>query len=141
MEETHKMPASIDSFILIIIRAALQHIFARRLNTKKHYRDLRTKAYIDYLKAVCEQSNVDIQNSDSLKFDLIAKVAEAKFRICLYGSRAAIQSFAEFERAGANIPKNSAKFTEMVAIMRNDSTRVKADSKDIELILVGQLDA
>ncbi len=133
------MPASLDSFIGIVIGAILQYIFTRRLNTIRHHCDLRTKAYVDYLKAVCEQSNIDIQNRDSLRGDLRAKVADAKCRICLYGYRAAIQSFAEFEKAGANITRNPAKFTEMVAIMRNDSTREKAASKDIELMLVGKL--
>ncbi|WP_186471957.1 hypothetical protein [Synechococcus sp. BMK-MC-1] len=135
------MPASLDSFIGIVIGAILQYIITRHLSITKHHRDPRTKAYIDYLKAVCEQSNVDIQNRDSLKSDLRIKVADAKCRICLYGSRAAIQSFAEFEKAGANITRNPAKITEMVVIMRNDSKREKAASKDIESMLIGKLNA
>ena len=141
MVETHKMTASLASLIGIIFGGVLQFIFTRRLSTISHHRDLRTKAYIDYLKAVSEQSNVDIQNRDSLKGDLRAKVSDAKCRICLYGSRAAIKSFAEFEKTGANISKNPAKFTEMVVIMRKDSAREKADSKDIELMLLGKFDA
>lgn len=84
--------------------------------------------YMDDLKVVGEQSHVDMQNRDSLEGDLRARVADAKCRLCLHGSRVAIQSFAEFEKAGAKITKNPGKFTEMVVIMRNDSTREKADS-------------
>ena len=124
----------IASFVGIITGAALQYIFTRHLDTQRHRRDLRTKAYIGYLKAVSKQSNVDTQNRNSL---IRAQVADAKFRVCLYGSRAVIRSFSKFEEAGANINKNPIEFTKMVTTMRNDSTEEKADSEDIQRILIG----
>jgi hypothetical protein len=134
------MSAAIFSFFGIIIGAMLQYLFTRHLDTQKHHRELRTKAYTDYLRCVSEQANLGKQRQSQEGRELGAKTADAKCRIGLYGSSSAIKAFAEFERLGAtmNTTEQCAAFTSMVTIMRSDSSKGgKVDLADLQLVLLG----
>jgi hypothetical protein len=134
------MSAAIFSFLGIVIGAALQYVFTRHLDNQKHHRELRTKAYTDYLKCVSEQANLGKQRQSQEGRELASQMADAKCRICLYGSTSAVGAFAEFERLGAtmNTPEHRTAFTRMVAIMRNDSTSGgQVALNDLEAVLLG----
>jgi hypothetical protein len=134
------MNTAILSFFGVIIGATLQYLFTRHLDSQRHHRELRTKAYTDYLKCVCEHANMGKQRQSPEGRDLATKTADAKCRICLYGSSSAIGSFAEFERLGAimSTPDQCVAFTRMVSIMRNDSaTRGQVELNDLEAVLLG----
>lgn len=134
------MSAAIFSFFGIIIGAALQYLFTRHLDTQKHHRELRAKAYTDYLRCVSEQANLGKQPQSQEGRELGAKTADAKCRIGLYGSSAAVKAFAEFERLGAAMSNTQqcAAFTGMVAIMRADSSKGgEVDLSDLEVVLLG----
>jgi hypothetical protein len=134
------MNAAIFSFFGIVIGASLQYVFTRHLDNQKHHRELRTKAYTDYLKCVSEQANLGKQRQSQEGRELAAQTADAKCRICLYGSSSAVGTFAEFERLGAtmNTPEQCNAFTRMVSIMRNDSTNGgQVVLNDLEVVLLG----
>lgn len=134
------MTAAIFSFLGIAIGAALQYLFTRHLDNQKHHRDLRTKAYTDYLRCVSDFANLAVQRQSQEARELGAKTADAKCRICLYGSASAIQAFAAFEKLGAtmNTKEQCAAFTYMVSIMRHDSGGSgKAEASDLEAVLLG----
>lgn len=134
------MSTAIFSFLGIIVGATLQYFFTRHLDNQKHQRELRTKAYTDYLKCVSDHANIRPQRQSQEGKELSSKTADAKCRICLYGSSRAIGAFAEFERLGAamNTPEQCAAFSRMVAIMRNDSTKGgQVGSNDLEAVLLG----
>ncbi|VVC85238.1 hypothetical protein [Sideroxydans sp. CL21] len=134
------MSAAIFSLIGIVAGGSLQYFFTRHLDSQKYHRDLRTKSYTDYLKSVCDLANLGIQPKSPEAREMFAKTADAKARICLYGSVAAIAAFAEFERLGAtmNTAEQRATFTRMVAIMRSDSgSKQDVVLKDLEAVLIG----
>lgn len=134
------MNAAIFSFLGIVIGASLQYVFTRHLDNQKHYRELRTKAYTDYLKCVSEHANLGKQRQSQEGRELAALTADAKCRICLYGSASAVSAFAEFERLGAtmNAPEQCSAFTHMVSIMRNDSINGgQVALNDLEVVLLG----
>jgi hypothetical protein len=134
------MSAAIFSFLGIVIGASLQYLFTRHLDTQKHHRELRTKAYTDYLSCVSEQANLGKQRQSQEGRELGAKTADAKCRICLYGSSSTVGAFAEFERLGAtmNTPEQCAAFTRMVEVMRSDSaTGGEVALADLEAVLLG----
>ncbi|MDC0534876.1 hypothetical protein OAO18_03590 [Francisellaceae bacterium] len=134
------MTVAIFSFFGILIGAALQYIFTRHLDSKKHHRGLQTNAYIDYLRCVSEHANLRINRDTDAGKHLGAKTADAKCRICLYGSRNTIEAFAKFEKLGANMntKEQCLSFTSMVSIMRHDSgTKDKANLSDLETVLLG----
>ena len=106
-----------------VVGAVFQYLFTRQLEDRKHYRGLRTLAYTDYLKSVCEQAMLVVHAQSRETREIFARTADAKTRICLYGSRQAVDAFAEFEKLGAEMKTNEQRraFVKMVAIMRGDS--------------------
>lgn len=134
------MTVAFFSFFGIVIGAALQYVFTRHLDSQRHHRELRSTAYIDYLRCVSEHANLGRNRQTDEGRSLGAKTADAKCRICLYGSRATIEAFAKFERLGAtmNTDDQCASFTSMVALMRQDSgTKDEAKLGDLETVLLG----
>ena len=133
------MTVATFSFLGIIVGAALQYFFSRHLDSLRTHRDSRTKAYTDYLRCVSEHANSDqMRSSDG--HELGARTADAKCRICLYGSSDAIAAFAQFERLGATMssPEQQTTFTQMVAIMRKDSTSSSNVALgDLQTVLLG----
>lgn len=134
------MSTAVLSFLGVVIGATLQYLFTRHLDNQRHHRELRTKAYTDYLRCVSEHASLRPQRQSQEGRELSARTADSKCRICLYGSAEAIGAFAEFERLGAtmNTPEQCAVFSHMVAIMRIDSTKGgEVAAKDLEAVLLG----
>lgn len=114
---------AILSLVGLVMGAALQFLFSRYLDTKKHQRELRARAYADFLQCVSEHANFGHQQQSAEGRQLAAKTADAKCRISLYGAPAVISVFAKFERLGAtmNTEEQCLAFTAMVAAMREDT--------------------
>ena len=125
----------------IAIGASLQYVFTKHIENHKHQRDLRSKAYMDYLKSVCEHAQLRYSPDPSKELqELFTRTADAKSRICLYGSKEAIQAFSQFERLGAtmNTSEQREAFTNMVAIMRSDSGGEDCRQvEDLQTVLLG----
>src|SRR5437588_5682729 len=100
----------------IIVGAVLTYLFTRSHENKKHLRLLQTEAYADYLRCVADAAHVNLQTDEA---NLFARAADAKTRICLYGSNDVIALLAEFERTGSAIrnEQQRAIFLRLVAAM------------------------
>lgn len=134
------MLTALLSFFGIVIGASLQYLFTRHADNRRHSRELRSKAYMDYLKCVCEQAQLRPKENSPEKKELFAHTGDAKARICLYGSNRAIQAFSTFEKLGATMSNSQQRqaFTEMVSIMRVDSGSERgAEATDIQNVLLG----
>jgi hypothetical protein len=134
------MTVAIFSFLGVVIGAILQYFFSRHLDQQRARREARTKAYTDYLHCVSEHANSAqfLESSDGHK--LGARTADAKCRICLYGSSPTVVAFANFERLGATMrsAEQRAAFTNMVAVMRKDSSgTTDVASDDLQVVLLG----
>lgn len=132
--------SAIFSLIGLVIGAVLQFLFSRHLDNRKHQRDLRAKAYADYLQCVSEHANLGHQRLSAEGRQLDAKTADAKCRISLYAAAAVITNFAKFERLGAtmNTDEQRRAFTDMVVVMRQDTLGdSSADHADLEAVLLG----
>lgn len=133
------LTAAVFSFLGVVIGASLQYFFSRHLDSLRAHREARTKAYTDYLRCVGELAfPSQLESSDG--HELNARTADAKCRVCLYGSTLAISAFARFERLGATTttPEQRAAFTQMVKIMRVDSASSKSvEESDVRMILFG----
>jgi hypothetical protein len=95
---------------------------------------------MDYLKSICEQAQLAIQPQSRETREIYARTADAKARICLYGSTAAIRAFALFEKLGATMTTNEQRtaFCDMVITMRKDSgSEDGVQIKEIEKLLLG----
>lgn len=134
------MTNAILSLIGLVLGAVLQFLFTRHLDNKKHHRDVRAKAYADYLQCVSEHANLSHQRQSAEGRQLGAKTADAKCRISIYGAPAVITAFAKFERMGAtmNTEEQCRAFADMVVAMRQDTLGGSLiDHTDIETILLG----
>ncbi len=134
------MNPAIFSLIGLVVGAILQFLFTRHLDSVKHQRDLRTKAYADYLLCVSENANLGHKKNTPEARELAAKIADAKARIALYGNSAVVSAFAAFERLDANINSDEQAqcFVEMVSAMREDSLGHSSISHaDLEAVLLG----
>lgn len=134
------MTTAIFSFVGVVVGAFLQYYFTRHLDARKHHRELRTAAYTDYLKCVSEHANLGKQRESQEGRELRFRTADAKCRICLYGSSHVIGAFANFEQLGATMstPEQCLAFTRMVSIMRSDSTRSgQVDPAELQTVLLG----
>src|SRR5437867_3219884 len=109
------MTTAIFALLGALAGAVLQYLFTRHLENQKHYRGLRTQAYTDYLKGVCEQAQLARPTQPNEVREVFARTADAKARVCLYGSTQAVEAFAAFERLGARMKTKDERraFTKM----------------------------
>jgi hypothetical protein len=115
----------------IAVGAILSYLFTRSHEQEKHYRLLQTGAYADYLRTVAESAHLNLESDEAALF---ARAADAKTRICLYGSKEVIGLLAAFEKEGASISntRQRAAFVQLLQAMRSNS---KARISDIEVAL------
>ena len=117
------MITALLSFIGVVIGASLQYVFTRHIEDQRHIRNLRSKAYMDYLKNVAELANFRPQEKSKERTELMVRTADAKARISLYGSNRAIEAFSEWEQLGPTMASEEQRqtFISMVHAMREDS--------------------
>jgi hypothetical protein len=125
--------AALLTILGIAVGAILTYLFTRSHEQEKHYRLLQTGAYADYLRCVAEAAHLSLQSDEA---NLFARTADAKTRICLYGSQEVIALLAAFEKEGSviNNAQQRSVFVRLVQAMRTNST---AQISDIEVILFG----
>ena len=138
-----KLLTAFVSFLGVIIGAFLQYFFTHHIENQRHIRDLRSKAYMDYLMTVSEIANYRPKENSKEWGDMRARIADAKSRICLYGSKKAIHAFSRFEELGAqlNTKDQLQSFTDMVGTMRLDSgSEIGVEARALQIVLLGVRD-
>ncbi|GLQ31948.1 hypothetical protein [Litoribrevibacter albus] len=134
------MLTALISFLGVVIGASLQYFFTKHIENQRHLRDLRSQAYMDYLKCVCEQAQFRPKLGSKEQQELFSRTGDAKSRICLYGSREAISAFSNFEKLGASMARQDQRdaFTTMISIMRTDSgSELCEDTTDLQNVILG----
>jgi hypothetical protein len=84
------------SLIGVIVGGALQYIFSRALESRKQLALQRGQSYVDYFRAVAL-----IAHNGRAKENL-SLAADAKARICIYGSPGVVNQLHAFIIAGEN---------------------------------------
>ena len=138
------MNAAIFTLLGAAIGAVLQYFFTRHIESQKHYRGLRTQAYTDYVRCVCEHAQLVPKALPNEIREIFARTTDAKTRICLYGSTQAVEAFATCERMGAQAKSKDGRraFTTMMAIMRKDSgSSPSVQIESLEIVLWGHREA
>jgi hypothetical protein len=122
------------SFLGVIVGASLQYFFTRFLEERKHRQSLKTTAYTDYIRAVSEAAHIALHDERPA---VLARLADAKTRICLYGSPEVVAALTEFEHLGGVIgnEQQRATFLKVVKAMRGDS---HLQASHLEALLFGE---
>lgn len=119
----------------ILVGAGLQYFFGRSLEAKKHIQTQKGQAYADYFRAFAAVATVG-QTKEAL-----SAVADAKTRICVYGSDEVVKRLADFERAGATTssPDSHEFVASLLSAMRKDAGASKsaADTRDVGVVIFG----
>src|ERR1700694_1908757 len=105
---------SLLSLVGVIIGAGLHYFFAKSGERHKHLEALRSQAYVDYMRCVAQFAKVE-RGDIKKRAELLAEAADAKTRICMYGSTKVIRALAGFEKGGSvlDTPDSIERFLEI----------------------------
>ncbi len=128
------MSIALFSFLGIVVGAGLQYLFTQRLEGRRHFKLLQTQAYADYLRGVAEAAHLSLRIDEA---ELYSRIADAKTRVCMYGSSEVIDLLAEFETEGGMIGTEQQRkvFLRIVQAMRGNS---KIDGSKFGVVLFGK---
>lgn len=115
----------------VVVGAAVHSWFTRSSERDKHAGNLRSQAYVDYLRAVAEAAH---HGKDARR-----NAADAKARIAVYGSAEVVTALARFEESGATLGQDGrGPFLALVAAMRIGTA---VGNGDLGLVLLGSAEA
>jgi len=127
------LPAAIP-LAAVLIGAALGYVSGRLLEMRKQLTLEKGQAYADFLKALATAAT-------DRKAGAVGMAADAKTRICIYGSPRVVRALSGFERAGAKAANEAgqAAVAQLVKAMRADMgvSGAQVDEADLHMVLFG----
>lgn len=124
------------SLVGVLIGASLQYVFGRSLDLRKHVQLQKGTAYADYFRAFSAIATMG-RNKETL-----SNLADAKTRVCVYGSARVIKALGDFERSGSTTLNDDSRslVSQLLTEMRRDAGGLKDTPKmaDLQVILFGQ---
>ncbi len=137
-----KIITAIAGIVGILLGAVTQYIFSQRAESTKHYQELRTKSYVDFIKATAMIAIAQKNQNSAKEFDGAILMADAKARIAIYGSQKVVALISEFFRKHGALTSSDAyvTFTEIVAAMRADTPGggLIISNADISQLILGK---
>ncbi len=125
----------------ILLGAGAQHFFTQRGESAKHFQDLRTQSYVDFIKATAGIAIAQKNQQPEKEFESTALMTEAKARIAIYGSPSVASATADFfRRYGALTSPDAFKsFVSIVSSMRADTPggETRIPNLDIGQLILG----
>lgn len=123
----------------VLIGSFMQARLARGNKEREHLHDLQSQAYVDFLSSVSNVAVAQRVGDRSAVSSGLAALADAKSRICVYGSPEVVRQLAVFIRAGATLQTESEilAFTRLCLAMRFAAGMKRFDvlSTDISQVL------
>jgi hypothetical protein len=133
--EAQSIIIAVSSLSGALLAVGLQYLFGKALESRKQLLLQRSQSYVDFLKVVA----LVAQNGPSK--ENLAAAADAKTRICVYGSAEVIKSLSEFTATGSNTnsPIGRSKIIILVKEMRKNIGKIDRaiDEKELAVILFG----
>lgn len=116
------------TFIAATVGTFLVALLTRRTERFKHLQELRSAAYVDFVRGVADAA----QQSGG-----IAQVADARARIAIYGEESVVHSLAGFIAHGGQTQNKEGMqaFAELCQAMRAETGREYTSLEDINRIL------
>jgi ATP-dependent protease HslVU (ClpYQ) peptidase subunit len=133
---------AIIGIIGVVVGAVTQYIFTRVTESMKHYQELRSHAYTDFIRAVSGLAISQRSGSRDRELEFTTLLTDAKGRISVYGSKQVIQSISDFFRHYSELssPEALNAFVNIVQKMRSDtiSKGEKVLDEQIFILLFGR---
>lgn len=132
-----EIPIAIIATLTALLMAFVNYRLSRSTNKTAKKTEVRAQSYIDFIKCISELAHASPQE----RKQAIAKLADAKARIVIYGDSAVIKELANFDRAHKELNTNESyeAFLKIALEMRRDAIgkREGEDPKDLKQILFG----
>jgi hypothetical protein len=119
----------------VFVGAAVQYWAGKSLEQRKHFQELRSRAYVDFLTAVAT-----IAQSHGTHAGARTELTDAKVRISVYGTATVVHALAAFaatDQVLGSVSTNRA-FAQLVQAMRKDSAAGYVDKEQVLAILLEQ---
>lgn len=133
--EAQSILLPISSLVGVALGGGLQFFFGRALETRRQLTVQKTQSYVDYFKAVA------LLAQGGERKDSLALAADAKVRICIYGSSDVVEQLRRFEDVGATLttPESHGVIVDLLKAMRRDTDKDARDLSDetLQRVLLG----
>ncbi len=128
MSITQLIAQTAVTFFAATLGAFLGAYLTRRTEKFKHLQELRSAAYIDFVRGAANAAH---------RTGGIAEVADARCRIAIYGGKSVVHSLSEFIAHGAQTsnPKGMQAFSELCQAMRTETGRESVSFEYINRVL------
>lgn len=103
MESIGAYIAIVGSLLGVIVGAFLQSHFVRRNQKDTRLAEWRNTAYADFLNATALVATAQRHGKREVVSEQLARLSDAKARICVYGDPSVVKELAEFWRHGATL--------------------------------------
>jgi len=130
--------AIIGSLLGVILGAFLTSYFSRRNQQDSRLSEWRNTAYADFLNATSLVATAQRHGKRDIVSEQLARLSDAKARICVYGDPKVINALAEFWRHGATLQTefDLLAFKRVcLAIRESVGVQTNLDSSDISQLL------
>lgn len=95
------------SILGVVVGAFLQNYLAKQNNQQKQLLESRNKAYVDFLEAVSLVVAAQRMGKKERELEELAKLTNAKARICIFGEESVVRQLATFWAAGTSLETES----------------------------------
>jgi hypothetical protein len=106
----------ISSLVGVALGGGLQFFFGRAVESRRQLTVQKSQSYVDYFKAVA------LLAQGGERKDNLVLAADAKVRVCIYGSSEVVEQLRRFEDVGAtlNTPESHSVIVDLLKAMRRD---------------------
>ena len=124
-------------FIIIgvVVGSTLQYWFSKASEAQKHQQNLKTEAYVDFLRGTSGISIAQKNKNLKKEEEFTMLLTDAKARIAVYGGKEVIESIANFWRGGATLDTQDRfhSFIDICQAIRNESLPKEQSVLDKEI--------
>jgi hypothetical protein len=137
MNMNSELITAIVAVLGVIIGAALQYVFAKRREVSKQYLDLKSQAYVDFIKSVSGITQAQRQGNREKEQEFRILLTDSKARIAAYGSKEVVEAMAEFFHEFGILASQDAvtSFVNVIQKIRNEIVGESVSDKDLDVIL------
>jgi hypothetical protein len=131
MEVNADIANPLIALVGIIIGVGLQYKFGIIAESSKQYQNLKSQAYVDFIKSVAGRTIAQRQQDIQGESSFLTLMIDAKIRIAIYGCKEVAELIAKFFRmhGSFNSPEAHRSFVNIIQKMRAES----ADGRKLPL--------
>lgn len=130
---------SVLSLMSALLAAIASYVFARRSALEQHNRNIAKDAYIDLIQAITDIASAQKTGDAAAESEAFPQLLNAKTRLSLFGTPAAVKAYADFERGGATLDsrERQVRWISTLLEIRAASQRNRPRFSDVAVLLLG----